>query len=52
MELHKELVDSGKMTDCQFHDAIIQGGSMPIAMVRASLTDEKLTPDYRPNWKF
>jgi uncharacterized protein (DUF885 family) len=52
MELHKELVDSGKMTDRQFHDAIIQGGSMPIAMVRASLTDEKLTPDYQPNWKF
>jgi uncharacterized protein (DUF885 family) len=52
LELHKELVESGKMTERAFHDAIIQGGSMPIAMVRASLTKEKLTADYKPNWKF
>jgi uncharacterized protein (DUF885 family) len=52
MDLHKELVDSGKMTDAQFHDAIIAGNSMPIAMVKAGLIKDKLTPDYKPNWKF
>ncbi len=52
LDLHKELVDSGKMTDRQFHDAIIAGNSMPIAMVRAGLIKDKLTPDYKPNWKF
>jgi len=41
--LHHEMVDSGKMTDRQFHDAVLQGGPMPIAMVRARL--EKLALD-------
>jgi uncharacterized protein (DUF885 family) len=50
--LHKELVDSGKMTDRAFHDAILKEGSMPIAMVRAILTKETLTRDYNPQWRF
>ncbi len=33
--LRKELVDSGKMTERDFHDRILQAGNMPIAMVRA-----------------
>ena len=32
--LHKDLVESGRMTDRQFHDRILKGGSMPIEMVR------------------
>jgi uncharacterized protein (DUF885 family) len=35
--LHHELVDGGKMTERAFHDAILEGGAMPIAMVRARL---------------
>ncbi len=50
--LHHELVDSGRMTNRAFHDAVIQGGSMPIAMVRARLSPQKLTRDYPTNWKF
>ncbi|HUQ47134.1 MAG TPA: DUF885 family protein [Gemmatimonadaceae bacterium] len=50
--LHKELVDSGKMTDLAFHDAILQGGPMPIAMVRARLTPMPLTRDGPAPWKF
>ena len=50
--LHHELVDSGKMTDRQFHDAILQGGEMPVEMVRARLTHQELTRDYRAHWKF
>ena len=50
--LHTELVASGKMTNRQFHDAILQGGRMPIEMVRARLTGAALTRDYTPRWRF
>jgi len=50
--LHHELVDSGKMTDRAFHDGIMQGGSMPIEMVRAHLEQTKLPKDFVPAWRF
>lgn len=50
--LHKELVDTGKMTNRAFHDAILKENSIPIEMVRASLTKQKLTRDFNSNWKF
>ncbi|HEX7051787.1 MAG TPA: DUF885 family protein [Longimicrobiales bacterium] len=50
--LHHELVDSGKMTNREFHDAILQGGTMPVEMVRARLTGTPLTPDYEAHWRF
>ncbi len=50
--LHKEMVDSGKMTDRAFHDAVLQGGPMPIAMVRARLANKTLTRDGPAPWKF
>ena len=51
-QLHRDLVDSGKMTNRAFHDAIMQGNAMTIEMVRANLTKQKLTRDYTANWKF
>src|SRR5262245_5086742 len=50
--LHKELVDSGKMTNRAFHDSILKENRIPIEMVRALLTKQKLTRDYAANWKF
>ena len=50
--LHRELVGSGRMTNREFHDTILQGGPMPVEMVRARLTGQKLTRDYRADWKF
>ena len=50
--LHKELVESGRMTNRQFHDAILQGGRMPVEMVRARLENRPLTRDYRAQWRF
>lgn len=50
--LHKELVDSGMMTNRAFHDAILKENSIPIEMVRASLTGQKLTRDFNSSWKF
>jgi Bacterial protein of unknown function (DUF885) len=51
-DLHRKLVEGGKMTDKQFHDAILRGGPMPIEMVRAHLLQEKLPLDFKPNWRF
>ena len=50
--LHRELVGSGRMTDRAFHDAILKLGRMPVEMVRASLTSQPLTRDYRARWRF
>lgn len=50
--LYTELVDSGRMTATEFHDAILQGGSMPVELVRARLTHQPLTRDYRTRWRF
>lgn len=50
--LRRELVDSGRMTEREFHDAVLQGGPMPVEMVRARLTGQTLTRDYRPSWRF
>jgi uncharacterized protein (DUF885 family) len=50
--LRKELVDSKKMTDREFHDAILKQNSIPIEMVRAALTGTKLARDFETSWKF
>ena len=50
--LRHELVDSGKMTNRQFHDAILREHAMPVAMVRAVLTNQPLTADGLPPWRF
>ena len=50
--LHRELVASGRMTNKEYHDAILQGGPMPVTMVRARLANTRLTRDGAPPWKF
>ncbi len=50
--LRRELVETKKMTDREFHDAILQGGPMPIEMVRARLLKTPLTKDYKAHWRF
>ena len=50
--MHKDLVGSGRMTNRQFHDAILQGGRMPVEMVRARLQNLPLTRDYKTQWRF
>jgi uncharacterized protein (DUF885 family) len=50
--LHQELVASGKMTNRAFHDAVLKENSIPIEMIRASLTNQKLTRDFTTSWKF
>lgn len=50
--LKKELVDSGKMTYKQYHDAIITMNAMPVEMIRAILTGQPLTENFKTNWRF
>ena len=50
--LYAEMVGSGRMTDRAFHDAVLQGGRMPVEMVRARLGGVALMRDYRASWKF
>ncbi|MBI4419600.1 MAG: DUF885 family protein, partial [Gemmatimonadetes bacterium] len=50
--LHQELVASRRMTERGFHDAILEGGPMPIAMVRARLAKLALTREGPAPWRF
>jgi uncharacterized protein (DUF885 family) len=50
--LHAEVVGKGKMTDRQFHDAILMGNEMPIELVRARLLGLPLSADYTARWRF
>ena len=48
--LRMEMVDSGRMSDLQFHDQILRGGPMPIDLVRARLLGTLEDPD--AHWHF
>ena len=50
--LYQELVDAGTMTAREYHDAVLQGGRMPVEMVRARLKGQRLTRDHRAQWRF
>jgi uncharacterized protein (DUF885 family) len=50
--LYRELVESGRMSATDFHDSIMQGGRMPIELVRARLTGQSLTRDFESQWRF
>lgn len=50
--LRIELVDSGQMSEKEFHDAILRQNSIPVAMVKALLTEQELTRDFISDWKF
>ncbi|MEO5682448.1 MAG: DUF885 family protein [Chitinophagaceae bacterium] len=52
LSLKRELVDSKKMTYRQYHDAILRENSLPVEMLRAILTDQPLTRDFKTGWRF
>lgn len=51
-ELHREMVEGGRMTNREFHDHILTSGRMPIEMVRASVTGESPPRDFEASWRF
>jgi uncharacterized protein (DUF885 family) len=50
--LRHELVDAGKRTDRQFNDDVLHENMMPVELLRALLTHQSLTPDYKASWRF
>lgn len=51
-DIRRELVDSGRMSERDFHDAILKLNNMPWAMVRALLSGAKIEKDFRADWRF
>ena len=50
--LYRELVEANAMTAKAFHDAILKANSMPIEMLRALMTTQPLTREYRAQWRY
>lgn len=50
--LKRELVDGGKMSLLDYHDGILQGGMLPAELIRARLTGQAISKDFKPVWRF
>lgn len=50
--LKKEMVDSGKMTLKQYHDAVMRENAIPVEMVRAILMNAPLNRSFKTSWRF
>jgi uncharacterized protein (DUF885 family) len=50
--LRQELVDAGRSSARDYHDAVLRGGRMPVELVRARLTDQPLRRDHHAAWRF
>ena len=50
--LKHELVDSGRMPIKEFHDRFMKENYMPIEMLRATLTNQNISRDFKSSWKF
>jgi hypothetical protein len=51
-QLHREAVEAGKMSEKQFHDAVLQTNTMPMEMVRALLLKTDLKSTGEAEWKW
>ncbi len=51
-QLHRDLVGSNRMTDREFHDSILKEGAIPVEMVRAILTKQRLARDHKSTWRY
>lgn len=50
--LRKEMLDSGRMSERQFHDSILKLNQMPVELVRALLIGQKLDRGHTASWRF
>jgi uncharacterized protein (DUF885 family) len=50
--MYKALVSSNRMTEREFHDGVLLGGTMPMSMVRARLASLPLTREGPAPWRF
>ena len=50
--LQREVVQAGKMTNREFHDAVLRENFLPIELLRAKMLDLPLTTKQLPAWRF
>ncbi|KAJ5332556.1 hypothetical protein MYU51_018983 [Penicillium brevicompactum] len=50
--LRKEVVETGQMTEKDFHDRFLRENCMPIELMRALIQDQPLSCNHAPSWKF
>ncbi len=50
--LHKEVVQAGKMTNREFHDAILRENYLPFELLRAEMLSLPLSTEQLTAWKF
>jgi len=50
--LRGEMVGPGKMTDRQFHDAVLRENAIPVELIRASMAALDPPRDFKTAWRF
>lgn len=50
--LHGEQVASGRMTEREFHDAVLRENAIPIELIRARLSGAEIPADFQAAWRF
>lgn len=50
--MREEMVDSGKMTEKEYHDLIMSQNAMPVEILRAKVTGQPLKKDHKASWRF
>ncbi|MDA1259701.1 MAG: DUF885 family protein [Planctomycetota bacterium] len=50
--LHRELVTEGGWSERDFHDAVLRQNSIPVEMIRATLTGRAPAKEHGPTWRF
>jgi len=50
--LRDEVVNSGKMTEKEYHDLVMSQNAMPVEILRAKVTGNPLKKDHKASWRF
>jgi uncharacterized protein (DUF885 family) len=50
--LKKDMLQSGRMSEKDFHDQVLKENCIPIEIVRAVLLQQELKADYKSTWRF
>ena len=51
-KLREMVVGTKELSEKEYHDAILKTGMLPIEMVKALITGDELSRDFKPEWKF
>ncbi|MCE7055072.1 DUF885 domain-containing protein [Algoriphagus sp. AGSA1] len=50
--LRDEVVNSGKMSEKEYHDLVMSQNAMPVEILRAKVTGQALKKDHKASWRF